>query len=209
MAGKPQQMQPDDADGVEAIDDDYRPWEPAMDHRSVGGGHVDADDTDPVTAAQGAQVTRQLRLAAAGAEIEDSVVLQIAEGGGEALAAVQRVLVDAQDKGAVQAAALRRLALGELGVDPAHRGRAQAFALTQCRCADPVVVMFEDLVAIRFAAMPAWQDPGKRLHERAIAIDATKTPTGNYQLTGNAKTAQMANPAFVFAFAAQAFASAA
>lgn len=209
LAGELEQMLADQPDGVEAVGHDLGAGKPTADDRAVGVGQVDADDSDALPAPQGAQVGGQLRLAAAGAEVEDPAVLQVAEGGGEALAAMQGVLIDTKHLRAVQALAFPGFALGELGVDAAHRGRPQSLPPSQGRGTDAVIVALEDPLSPRLRAASARPDARQGLHKTAGAVGTAVTPAGDHQLTGLAKAGQMAHPAFIPPLAAEASASAA
>jgi len=83
------------AHDVEAVGDDASVGEPAFDHRAVRAGEIDANDPDTLPTFEGTQEAEQIGFTAAFDDIEDLVVTQITEGGGEALAFMEGVLVDA------------------------------------------------------------------------------------------------------------------
>jgi len=125
LADEFQEVRDDGAHGVEAVGNDLGLGEAAGDEVAVGAGKVDTDDADLVPAAEAVEVGAQLGQAAAGDDVEDTVVFEVGESGGKAQAAVERVLVDAEHGRAVQAQALGGFAPGELGVDARDGCRAE------------------------------------------------------------------------------------
>ena len=109
-------------------------------------------------------------------DVEDSVVFQVAEGCGKALALVERVLVDAQNWGIVQAEPLFGFALGKLRVDAPHGGMAQILSPGQDRGRDSIMMAFVDHLPQRLGRAPAWQDPGQRLDETHRAVPTAVPP---------------------------------
>ena len=107
------------------------------------------------------QVRGQLGLAPAGANVEDPAPMQVAEGGGEALALVERVLVDAEHPRAVQTQPLLGLPLGKLGVDARHRPWRYLLPISQDRGTDAVTVTLVNSLPPGLCAVPAGQDPGQ------------------------------------------------
>lgn len=63
-------------------------------------------------------------------DIEDSVILQVAEGGAEALSLVQGMLVDSEIKRAVQTDTFLGFANGKLLVDASDRRLTESLSLT-------------------------------------------------------------------------------
>lgn len=90
----------DDTDDVEAVGNDFGLWEVSFDEGAVGGAQIDADDAHLVPAVQGLEEAFEVLGAFALHDIEDLVVAQVTEGGGEAAALVQSMLVDAEELGA-------------------------------------------------------------------------------------------------------------
>jgi len=202
-------MLPHQPDRMEAVGDDHRPREPPPHQRAVRVGQVQADHPHALPAVQRLQEGAQLGFTAARAQVEDPVVLQIAEGGGEALAAVQGVFIDPQDPGTVQAEPFPGLAGGELGVDASDRRLAQAFAPRQRGRTDPVVMALEHRPAPRLRAAPPRPDARQGLHKGLGAGHAAEAPAGDHQPAGPAEAVQVPHPALIAALAAQAMACAA
>lgn len=140
---------------MKAISHNLGPRKPPADDRPVGVGQVDAHHPNPVPAAQGVQVGGEFRFAPAGAQVKDPPVLQVAKGRREALAAMERVLVDAEHLRTIQAKTFLGLALRKLRVDASDGGLAQGLPPSQGRGTDPVIVALIDLLAPRFRAAPA------------------------------------------------------
>lgn len=90
----------DDADDVEAVGNDLCSGEVALDERAVGRAQIDADNAHLVPAVQGLQEAFEVLGAFALGDIEDLVVAQVTEGGGEAAALVQSVFIDSEELGA-------------------------------------------------------------------------------------------------------------
>src|SRR5208283_4517598 len=97
--------------------------------------------------------------------------------------------------------------LGKLRVDARHGRRRDPLALGEHRSADPVTVMFIDLLPPGLAAAPAWPDARKRLHEAAAAPKALVTPATYHQLAWITEARQMARPPLIPALAVEAAAS--
>jgi len=172
LAGNAHEVQSGHAYRMEAIRHDPGPREPAFDEKAVGVRQVDAHHPDPVAAAKRGEIAGQLRLAASRANVEDPVLLQIAEGRHEALAPMQGMLVYAQDPRAILAQPLLGLPFGKLRVDPTHRRLAQVFPLRQPRRADAVVMAPVHFLPPALRAVPPGSNPGQGLHEAALAAYA-------------------------------------
>ena len=197
------------AHDMEAVCNDAGIGEPAPDHGAVGAGEIDADDPDALAALEGAEEAAQIGLRAAFDDIEDLVVFEIAKGGGEALALVKGVLINAQHHGTLKADALGGLAPGELGVDAPDGGGANGSHPGHGGGGDALVMMKVNLLAEGLGAAPACQQPGELGHEGAPAVPAGKAPGMDDQLGGLAKAVEMTSLAPVAALAAEAAASAA
>ncbi|MEM0965814.1 MAG: hypothetical protein AAGJ81_06680 [Verrucomicrobiota bacterium] len=112
----------EDPDDVEAVGNDPGVREPFSDHGAVGAGEVDTDDPDALAPLERAQEGGKFLLAFAFSEIEDLIVFEVTEGGHEAAFTVEGVFVDAEDKWAVQIAALTGDSLGPLPEDSSGSG---------------------------------------------------------------------------------------
>ena len=97
LAGDPHQVQADHADRMEAVRDDPCLGEPSPYEQPIGVRQVNADHPDFFAAAKRGEVAGQLRFTAPRTNVEDPAPLQVTEGGHEALASVQGVLVYAED----------------------------------------------------------------------------------------------------------------
>lgn len=106
MARQPHEAVLEEAHDVEAVGDDAGLGEVAANQAAVRPGEVDADDLHLVAALELAEEGGQIRFAAAGPDSEDAAVLQVAEGGEEAPALVEGVLVDAEVAGAGKPASM-------------------------------------------------------------------------------------------------------
>src|SRR5271157_4772157 len=207
LAGQAHQVQSHHAHGMEAVGDDQGSWEPAPHEAAVAVGQVDADDPHPLSAFEAREVARELGLAPAGAYVEDPPVLQVAKGRGEALALVERVLVDPQDERAVQAEPLPGLPLCKLGVDATYGRRRRALAAREHRGADPVIVALIDRLPPRLRAAPTGHKPRQPLHEAAPATQAPVAPAPDCQHRLQTEPRQMPRPPFIPALAVEAIAS--
>ena len=74
------------------------------------------------------------------------MVLEVAEGGGEALVLVEGVLIDSKHLGTEQADAFIGLSLSELGVDAPDGGVADAAGGGEHTGANAVVMVLVDLL---------------------------------------------------------------
>ena len=101
-----------------------------------------------------------------------------------------RVLVDAEDRRAIEAEPLLRLALRELGVDATNGGLPQVAAARECRRADAIMMLLVNVLAQRFRAVPARSDAGQGLHKTAVAHPALIAPASHPQPRPWARTAR-------------------
>jgi hypothetical protein len=134
---------------------------------------------------------------------------KIAEGGGEALALVKGMLINAQDHGALKADTLGGLAPGELGVDAPNGGSANGSHPGHGGGGDALVMVKVNSLTEGLCAVATSKQPGKLRDEGAPAVLAGKTPGMDDQFGGLAQTVEMTGPAPVAALAAEATASAA
>jgi hypothetical protein len=209
LAAEVHEVGKQDAHDVEAVGNDTGVGEPAFDHGAVRAGEIDADHPDALSALEGREEGEQIGFTAAFDDIEDLAVFEVAEGGGEALAFVEGVLVDAQDVWTLKTHALGGLARGELGVDASDGGSAQTGDASHGGGRDALVVMKVNLLAERLRAAPARKQSGKRRDEGPFTIPAGETPGMDDELGGLAKAVEMTSLAPVAALAAEAAASAA
>jgi hypothetical protein len=128
---------------------------------------------------------------------EDPVILKVTEGGAEALAFVQGVLIDAQIEGAVQADTFAGLADGKLLVDPSDSGLSKLLAPAQGTGTDALMVLLVDIIAEGLGAMPIRPYSGELGNKAAPAADTLQAPRLDDQFTLMAETAQMPRPALI------------
>lgn len=166
----------DQTNGMESVGDNPGSGEPLANEPAVRAGEVDTNEPDLVPSFESSKEGSELFLAPARMDIEDAMVLQVAEGGAEALSFVQGMLVDAQIQGAVQADALFGLTDGKLLVDPADGGLPELLAPAQGARADTLLVLLVDVVAKGFGAVAVGPHPGKLGHEALTATGALQTP---------------------------------
>jgi len=203
LAGESEQVLKDQSHGMETISHNRGAGKPASNQSAVRRGQIDADHAHPVAAAQGAQEGPQLGFAAARTQIKHSAILQIAKGRGETLVPMQGMFVDAQDPGTIDAEPLLGLALGELGVDPAHRGLADVGSSRQGGRADPIVVALINCFPQRFGAVASRHNPRQRLHKTASTIYAAVATAVDAQVSRTAKAIEVAHPTFISALAVE------
>lgn len=165
----------DDAHDVEPVGHDAGVGEVAPDDAPVGAGKVDADDPDALAALEFTEESSQIRGAFAGLDIENPVVLQVAEGGAEALAFVEGVFVDAEVTRAVQGKAFGGLADGKLVVDAGDGGLSEFPAAGESPGADAVVVALVDVFPERFGTVASGEDAGKLRNEGLATGSAAET----------------------------------
>src|SRR5215831_5601317 len=113
----------------------------------------------------------------------DGVVLEIAQGSGEALAACEEVLVDAQDGRASRRVFFREVAFEPVTEMPFHGGRADALAPAYPAAVDAIEVLAEYRFPERLAGVLTRQDSRKALPELPPAIQALPLPTAYLQPT--------------------------
>ena len=187
----------DQANGVEAVGDDFGLGEPLANEPSVGTGQVDADQSDAFAAFESAQEAGQVFLTPAWADLEDTVIFQVAEGRAEALSLVQGMLVDAQIQGAVQTDAFTGLADGKLLVDPSDGGLTESMPPAQGTGTDALLVLLVDMIAEGLGAVPVRPHSGQFGHEAAPAAGALQAPRPDDQFALMTKAAQVPRPALI------------
>ena len=165
MAGQLHEVVLDHAHDMEPVRHDPGIGKVAAHEAAVGAGKVDTDDLDALPPLEFAEESGEIRFAFARPDIEDPAVPQIAEGGAEALAFVEGVLVDAEINRAVQREALGGLAAGELLIDPGDGGLPEFLPVGEGFGADAIVVLLVDACPERLGAVTAGQDAGKHWNE--------------------------------------------
>ena len=191
----------DDAHHMEPVGNDPGVGEELPDQAAVGAGEVDADDLHPLPALEFAEETGQIRLALPWLDIEDPAFLQITEGGAEALALVEGVLVDAEVARAVQRQALGGLADGELVVDARDGGLAEFLAAGEGAGTDALVVALMDPFPEGLGAVAAAQDAGQRRDERPATGSAEEAVGVDDEAGRLLEAIEVADLALVAAFA--------
>lgn len=93
----------DPAHGVETVGHDFGTREPLAHEPSVWAEQIDTDQADLFASIEGRHEGRKLFFAFSGMHLKDPVVLQVTEGGAEALPFMQGVFVDSRIEWAVQA----------------------------------------------------------------------------------------------------------
>ena len=134
-------------------------------------------------------------------DIEDPPVLQVAEGGAEALALVEGVFVDAKVARTVQREAFGGLADGELLIDAGDGCLADGLSEGKGFGTDAVMMLSIDLLPERFGAVASGQDAGE-LWYKAFVTGKTAEPAGVDDEVGRLPEAiEVADFAQVAAFA--------
>jgi hypothetical protein len=128
------------------------------------------------------------------------VFFQIAEGCGEAFAAGEEVLVDAQDL-----RTSRRMPFFELALEPFakiafDRGGADFLAPSEAAAVDTVEVLLVDGLLISFTASLAGKDASEALAEVAAAIAASPLGDLQFQDAGSLTPILVTDPSEVVAF---------
>lgn len=100
------------------------------------------------------------------------MVLQVAEGGGEALAAGKEMFVDAQHGGAAQGVSFRELALQAVTKVSLPGGRSDGFASAHTTAVDAVEVLPENGLAVRLGSALTAQNAWQWLAELPSAVQA-------------------------------------
>lgn len=162
---------------MEAVRHDAGLGKVTADQAAIGAGEIDADDLHPLPAFEFAEECRQVRFAFSRPELEDPTVLQVAEGGAEALALVEGVFVDAKVARTVQREAFGGLADGELLVDAGDGRLAEGLPEGKGFGADAVMMQSVDLLPERFGAVASGQDAGEPGNEAFVA-GKTMEPAG-------------------------------
>ena len=191
----------DDPHDMEPVGNDAGVGEVTPDEAAVGAGEVDADDLHPLPPLEFVQESGQVRLALPWLDLEDPAPLQIAEGGAEALALVQGVLIDAEVARAVQREAFGGLADGELVVDAGDGGLAEFPAAGEDAGADAIMMMLINLFPERLGAVASGQDAGEPWQE-GLATGSAEEAVGMDDEPGCLlETIEVADLALVAAFA--------
>jgi len=194
----------DDADDMEAVGDDPGSGEGVFDEAAVGAGEVDADDPHLLPALELAKEPGEILMAAAGLDVENTPVFQVTEGGGEALALVEGVLVDAEVARALQGEAFGGFAAGELLVDAGNGGLADFVALGERAGADAIVVELVDGFAEGLGAVASGPDAGEPGDEAAATLAAQEAASVDDELCGLLKAVEVADRAEIRPFADEA-----
>ena len=84
---------------MEPVCDDLSAGKVTPDQRTIRTAQIDTDELNLFTSFELPQVRLQLSGAATGHHVEDAVVLQIAEGRGEAVSFMERMLIQTEDLG--------------------------------------------------------------------------------------------------------------
>lgn len=147
------EMSIDQAHDMEPVRDDSGVGEIATDQGTIRAAQIDADDLNLFAPFELSEVRLQFRGAATGHHVEDTVVLQIAEGRGEAVALMQRVLVQTEDLRTLQAQAFFGAAFGELSVATRDGGLAQAFFGCEGGRVDPRMMVLINPTTKRFGEL--------------------------------------------------------
>lgn len=177
LAAKIHEVILDEANDMEAVCNDACVREVLLYQCAVAGAHIHANDPDFVTALQGFKEGFKILSTFAFGNIEDTVSFEIAEGGGKSTSFMKGVFIDPKDLGAFSGDPLVGFALCELLVNPLYGSTAQLGDCGKSLAADAVVMIAVNARAERFGRMSSWQNPGKRLDEALIAVEATEAPT--------------------------------
>ena len=114
---------------------------------AIGTGEIDANDAHLLFALEGSQKGAQSARSASRHDVEDAVVLQIAEGGGKALPFVQGVLVDAENLRALQAQTFSGLTGSKFRIDPLDGGATQLHEARESRGTNAFLMLAIDLLS--------------------------------------------------------------
>jgi hypothetical protein len=196
-----------DANDVEAISNDFCIGEVASDDSAVGGTQVDADQPYSLPAFQRVKEGFEGAGTLSFDHIEDFVIAEIAEGGGEAAALVEGVFVDAEFEGALQADALASFAVGMLVVDAFDGGAAQGSAGSHRRTADAFVMKLVDTATEGLGGMSAGPDAFERLHEAFRTAQAAVSAAADQEGGLLTEAFEMSDATLVSALAVEAAAS--
>jgi len=191
LTGEDHEVMDDEANDMEAVGNDAGVGEPASDQGPVRAGEVDADHSDPLAPLQGGHKGVELLWTASGQHVKDLVVFEVGKGGGKAGSFVEGVLVDTQDRWALETQAFAGLAGGELMVNALDGGRPEMEGTGESRGANAVMMATIDVLPERLGAMASWPDPGQRRDKRVAAVQAAKPPGVNEKPGRFAKAAQM------------------
>ena len=208
LAGEVHEMLDDNTDDMEAVGNDPCIGEPFADQGAVRAGEVDADDSDALAAAEVFEEGDHIGGRSAFDDIEDLVVLEVAEGGGKALAFVEGVLVDAEDGGALEAQTFGSLAACELGVDAAHGGGSDALEAGHGGSGNALVVMEVNPFAERLGAMAAWKQSRQRRNKGASAIATAVTAGVDDEHARDSKGVEVPGTSSIPALVAEPYGSA-
>lgn len=156
---------------------------------------------------QGAQKGLEIGSALSFGDVEDAMVLEVTEGGGEAASPVEAVFIDAENCRALARQALASLAACELVVDAFDGGGAQSREVGHAFAANTVVVVAVDALTEGLGGVPARYNAGQRLDECLAAIQAQETSAPHSQVGVASEALQMPDAAVVSALAVKARAS--
>jgi len=165
----------DDTHDMEAVGHDACIGKVTANQAAIGAGEIDADDLHPLPALEFTKECCKVRLAFSGLNVEDPSVLQIAEGGAEALALVEGMFVDAKVARTVQREPFGGFADGELLVNAGDACLAEGLFERKGFGADAVMMQPVDLLPERFGAVASGQDAGE-LGNEAFVAGKTKEP---------------------------------
>jgi hypothetical protein len=198
-----QKMLIDEADDVEAVGDDTGVGEVLLHQSAIGDREIHAHHTHVLFGLQTLKIGFQSGFGAAQDHIIDFVVLQVAEGGGIALAPGEKVLVDAED-----ARATRRAQFGELALEGAPEvtldgGGAERLAPAQPAAVDAVEVVAKDHLLEGFAGALPEENTREALAEVASASPATELGALQFQDAAAHPHVLVPHPAHIPAFVSQ------
>ena len=196
-----------DTNDVEAIRDDLGIGEVASNDGTIGRTQVDAYQAHSLPAFQRVKEGFEGACALSFDHIEDLVIAEIAEGGGEAAALVEGVFVDTEFKRTLQTDALASLSVGVLVVDAFDGGTPQRSTGSHRGTADTFVVEFIDMATEGLGGVPAWPDAFEGLHEALGAAQAAVSTTVDNEGGLLSETLKMSDLTLVFALAVEVYTS--
>lgn len=191
----------DDTHDVEAVGHDPGVGKIAPDEAAVGAGKIDANDLHAFAALEPAEESGEIGGAFAGPDIEDPAVLQVAEGGAEALAFVEGVFVDAEITRAVEGKAFGGLAEGELLVDAGDGCLSELLPAGEGPDAGAIVVLLVNGFPEGLGTVASGNDAGQAWEEASAAGDAEEMAGVDDETGGLSEAVEVTDPALVAAFA--------
>jgi len=156
LAAKIHEVMLDEADDMEAVCNDACVRKVLFNQCAVAGAHIHANDPDFVAALQRFEEGLKILSTFSLGNIEDTMSLKIAEGGGKSTTFVKGVLIDTEDFRAFSREPFFGFALCELLVNALYRSTTDLSGCGKSLTADALVMIAVNALTERLGRMSSW-----------------------------------------------------